>query len=738
MHEPERPTTDSRPELLSIIPFGTNEHDCLNLVVMWRSALFALICLVVTKCDAELVPDASAWGKRVEELLARPDLFPYESEEPGRAFGNLNKPLNFSGDTDSLIRKHVPRLLQVSSDEFRLQVAHEMVWPEEEDDLKHVVEFAFVKDVNSGEVLYFAQLLPEDNRVNLAVNLNTTNPKKILTWTWCNLHGLWISDETYVIDSLSWTRTKELLAAQNTVEEECISPVTEKFSVGDFRSLSFQLIDKEGNAVASSDVRPINLDITFRFPTGSFFGVGFGDSMLGTDMVIVAEKDGSFVCADFDSQSRERGPDSDLAIGGKNSIEMLFFDKESDMVTVICRKKIEPDEDEPWDASIKYEGETTFVWAFNDITVDPEENGNFLRQHSINDRGYLVADLSLNEVAGSLSIARARDKRDLQVVHGVLMYAIWGINICIGAMIARYQRHTTWWLGAHKLLQMLSTILTLPVFFLTKQFVETPRRSLHGKLGLFILFSSWFQAALGGMVYLASKKSRAVAKDVPGAKVGREACEILVKVRNMNTDMEFLRILYLEKRRDANASCWSEVDKFVSESLEKVKIPLIPTSVTLYLSVHVRQHFARPIHRVFGRILPSIAYVQMFLGLQKLQANGFINNMIYAWTGLILAILIFKELELQLGMPFGFKGKAVYLFDVGRCKSPRNKRPHVLARDSNDLRFSRDSSDVANAEEANIKPGSMSSFVTNANTTEVVEDDENAGRVENEASLTIA
>ena len=101
-------------------------------------------------------------------------------------------------------------------------------------------------------------------------------------------------------------------------------------------------------------------------------------------------------------------------------------------------------------------------------------------------------------------------KRDVQVTHGVLMFIIWSFNITVGVFVARYERHTTWWLHVHKFLQLLCSITTIPVYVIGFISAESAEHftTTHGKLGLLIAVISSIQVGSGVVMYMSAKLSR--------------------------------------------------------------------------------------------------------------------------------------------------------------------------------------------------------------------------------------
>ncbi len=101
----------------------------------------------------------------------------------------------------------------------------------------------------------------------------------------------------------------------------------------------------------------------------------------------------------------------------------------------------------------------------------------------------------------------------MRMFHGVLMGTSWGISLTIGSFIARYERHTAWWQGAHRwalaslitdcviiisklpyhriyrIMQFTSTVITFPALFVATKMVAKPGASVHAFLGY--ILSGW-------------------------------------------------------------------------------------------------------------------------------------------------------------------------------------------------------------------------------------------------------
>jgi hypothetical protein len=79
----------------------------------------------------------------------------------------------------------------------------------------------------------------------------------------------------------------------------------------------------------------------------------------------------------------------------------------------------------------------------------------------LQDRTHSVAIDFTSGVVGSSELPW---RAQMKLLHGTMMGSIWGLNVVVGVFVARYERHTTWWFGTHRILQTISTLITWPIF----------------------------------------------------------------------------------------------------------------------------------------------------------------------------------------------------------------------------------------------------------------------------------
>uniref|UniRef100_A0A7S3PMC8 Cytochrome b561 domain-containing protein n=1 Tax=Aplanochytrium stocchinoi TaxID=215587 RepID=A0A7S3PMC8_9STRA len=261
--------------------------------------------------------------------------------------------------------------------------------------------------------------------------------------------------------------------------------------------------------------------------------------------------------------------------------------------------------------------------------------------------------------------------RDLQVVHGMMMFVFWGVNIVIGGAIARYYKNTRHWFQIHKFFQLVNTFLTIPIFLLTLGFVpaEARFRTTHGKLGYSIVFLSLFQAFLGNTSHVLNKISKGLLKHCETSEtISPEVLEMVEAVKPIPINV-------VKKRRDFFEN-WShrrsmlserhkdEVDKIVKDYLTKVyflmsQIPYF-LSIISFLVKHVNQNHIRKMHRLLGRIFLLLGITQIALGLRVLKVESSVEIIIWTWISLCLFIIVYKEIERFFQLPLGVYPKLVF------------------------------------------------------------------------------
>ncbi|GBG33929.1 Alpha-galactosidase [Hondaea fermentalgiana] len=637
--------------------------------------LVLALALWVSLASALRVPPQSEWAALVADIERQHALVPFVQTfgQNDTWFSASNPPS--APDSLEVVGKHVPQMWQRSDTQVNIRVSHEMNWnPENGQDL-HYIHAVFIRNNATMDIVFVGILEPGDTSVDVDASVfgGLGGQGFLVPYEFCNIHGLWQGDALQTFDAASWNLIAESLRLFDKVEEECQGNI---YLLDDTHSLQLSLINRKGEVVV--DVADAtSLQVTFVFPRGHFLGLGFGDSMLGTDMIIAAERDGTALCADFHtsgSTSRSSGPDIDA----QQDVQVVSVTLEDKLVTLVCTKSLYSSD--PDDKAVLNQREN-LIWSFQEVDGEPSTTSNaFLKRHAATNRGYIL-DADLGGSGGELAIANSRDKRDLQVAHGMLMYMIWGINICVGAMIARYAHDRAWGIGAHRIIQGINTMLTMPGYYLSQRFVEVHFLSAHAIIGTILVYSSILQAGLGTIAYLCSKYSKKVAKEfLQSEMLSQENKDFIAKIEAEHGQRELLHEIY-HKLDTLSTPRAFEITAFIEKTVNRGIPSCVPPGIAIYVLTRLRQTVIRPIHRIVGRIMPVFAYAQIYLGLDRLQANTVIIAIINMWTILVAIILIYKESERQFGLPHGVLSKLLYFKRLIRSLLCRQKK-HDGKRDS--------------------------------------------------------
>uniref|UniRef100_A0A7S2RUD2 DOMON domain-containing protein n=1 Tax=Mucochytrium quahogii TaxID=96639 RepID=A0A7S2RUD2_9STRA len=578
---------------------------------------------------------------------------------------NWYSPANLSPVAAKKKGRHVPTIVQTSHNRFLIRSPHGMDWV---GDKPHMIDAAFVED-QDGNPVYYVDMETVDDLVNLEFQLPVDTPiTRLHVFTSCNLHGLWEGNSLRVVDSSSWNLTLESIELQkerNQTSDQCDASDGIGLNIDEDRTMKFSLYKDVG----ASDLSPVTnytqaefLMVEMTFPTGTYLAVGLGDSMTNADMVICGESGGASTCGDYSVVERYKGPVPDTTLGGTNDVEVVETSTVNGVTRISCRKHLLPKNSLAVDKSdVSLSEIQDMVFAHGTIpagvAVDPT-TASWLGYHGLDNRGH--ASVPFNGADATLVTSKDRDQRDLKVVHGVLMYTIWGINIAVGAIIARYQRHTEWWLGAHRMLQTVSTIITLPVYFLTRLFVERPYASTHAIIGYVIIYSAWLQTASGMFVYFSGKLSKKFYDRSQRVNLPKPIQSMFAELERKDQKNFFYDVAHLIKTLPAEKG--QIMQEFVADSVFLLRTPRSTQMVFYKFLSHVNTRWVRPMHAFYGKLLPTLAYCQMFLGVRLLQVNSFVKTMLIFWTALLGVIVVYKEIERQFDLPHGVPAKLVVLF----------------------------------------------------------------------------
>jgi len=567
--------------------------------------------------------------------------------------------------------RHIPQVSQVSHNTFEYLSPHEMRPG------KHYIEALYVVDTESDKVVYFSAIDPERdthiNRIGFTFSLLDGNEedaknytKRVLEpYSLCNLHGLWRGNSLPVVDASSWKRTIEAVTSQSTPgTSECLPAKPVRVDVGKQVGFSMQL---------STDKSVLNGE--YQVPLGQFLAVGFNDNMVNTYSIIcVAHTDLAESCtADavhcFQAHAPNRQGPTKIA---SESLTVKDVDCSRVGSAVIRWEKAlmqSAIDGDKLDEVIQIDGSLQpLIYAYGPIKANSLEP----KYHGLNNRGYLSANL----LSADTALIVRSDIRDLKVVHGVMMYLIWAVNITTGALLARYARKTTWWLGAHRVLQGTSTLITIPVFYLTYSWDRVSwTESPHQIMGHVIVFTSWVQASLGTLIYLCAKMNQEytdyVSKSRSLAAAERAAFQDLLK--SMGSKW-VLKAIYDPTAKGFPVGTLNHLKLLADTFFQHRRFnPILPTKIQKWIAIHGAERIFAPSHRYVGRVLPFVAMVQIFLGAQLLEANDVVLHMLIIWEVIIFILIVYKEVERRLDLPRGVGTKMRLLFGM----KPRKELPSL-------------------------------------------------------------
>ena len=159
-------------------------------------------------------PALTALGVRrqVEEIESRPDPLTPEVRQ-------------------TKVKSHVVKLSQVDADRLRLSMPTHAVQDVDfsKPDNGHFIEAVWVRQVGgSKDVAYFRNVTLVEGQVDLSLqvmehllNQSFTSPIRLQAVAWCNIHGLWTSEEITFVPPLYWDIASSFGDSQGNTDNEC-------------------------------------------------------------------------------------------------------------------------------------------------------------------------------------------------------------------------------------------------------------------------------------------------------------------------------------------------------------------------------------------------------------------------------------------------------------------------------------------------------------------------------------
>ena len=671
------------------------------------SALAAAVWLACLACGLARkgtlsVPDAEAWATRVGALNAsvgRGNVLGgagwYEPSNPPECLPLCNPVCAFScpagaarGTYAELAFKHVPELRQVGTTRFAYVHPHIMLW-QANGTIKHAIAAVFVLD-ESGRAVYYGESSSDNDHIETWFEYDAAGrPGARLTpYAFCNRHGGWRGAALAVVDpatlglavclaqqpNASRGSTADGSGSSTSTSAACASttdragaPVGGAVVVSsadrvDFRSA---LLDAAGRVLsAASAGEATQVQVTLRWPAGSFMGLGFAAQMAPSDLVMCAETGGQVACHDMWVSARELGPRTDASLGGQNDVLVVASSVVDGIASATVRKPLRPSD--VFDVAISALRQDVIV-AYGAV---PRGGGNLSAgagagyYHGMRRRfRYAGLSLALPAANGAQACSSTVVGDEHKVVHGVMMLITWSVIIVTGAVVARYERHNAWWIHVHRFMQTIGTMITFPGFLLTGTWARGASWavSAHRVIGITILACSWAQALCGSLLYQSSEFSLAFCEWAacssalsPGAK------QHLQHLTDVHGSREVLAALYQSQRLEEEklapgakmklAETRTELDQALLRFSLHETLPGRCCSRRLMLRVATRGKVSllRPMHRAVGLVLPAVAIFQVCLGTLALEPTDTVRNIILAWLLVVTAYALNAELWLQL------------------------------------------------------------------------------------------
>eukprot|EP00736_Rhodelphis_marinus_P007354 Rmarinus@m.23554 len=404
-------------------------------------------------------------------------------------------------------------------------------------------------------------------------------------------------------------------------------------------------------------------------------------------------------------------PKVDTDLGGTDDLILMSSESVDGVTTVVFRRKTDTG-DTIGDRRVPTET-TSIIYAYT--------AGSRLQYHRSR-RGLL--QLNLYDVsAGTVVVTEDISSRErLKILHGLLMSVVWGLNALGGFIVARYYRHTTYWLGAHRAVQTLNTIVTWPLIFVGRELADSRFNTTHGVIGYTIGVSSIVQAQSGVLTMLLHRRIREKEqerkKKIEEKKQWRATAGIDKPVSGGPSSPGYRsRGMSLPstggipvptsisggspqtapqtaspRPRPVSQTCFCSHNSHpvtsasaepsesggnvIRESMNKVLDWMLARNVVVYMSFF---------HRWFGKLVLICGIVQIYLGADLYGMSADIWFTLELWLLSMFCLLLWKEIELWTNIsPF-----RVFASCLVRCIPERlRKKKHVDSSPDNPyLRF---------------------------------------------------
>ena len=242
-----------------------------------------------------------------------------------------------------------------------------------------------------------------------------------------------------------------------------------------------------------------SLDIYLYSEGIHWFGLGFGKSMHGSDMIVVEIKNKSAIIVS-DMYDQGDGLQLDEDLGGTNNIYMIDSSISSKGVYVHLRRKLKTGD--IYDAELTDSGDNDLIWIYSPNTSLDEYSNN-------SKMGFIPGGLALHEpfIALEYKDQHGMTKSVFKTwlwLHGIFEFIAWGIVAEIGSYFVRYFRHWNKYLLAHSICFWIvlfpSIIWTIIAIFVDKIYNDDNVGYWTGNGGYILHFTAGISLMILGFV----------------------------------------------------------------------------------------------------------------------------------------------------------------------------------------------------------------------------------------------
>lgn len=175
------------------------------------------------------------------------------------------------------------------------------------------------------------------------------------------------------------------------------------------------------------------IDLALQYNRKGHFSIGFGDDMKKVDMITIEKENENLILTDRWS-IRDEIPLEDKQFGGKNDLELTYFNVKNEEKTICFRRKL--DTGDKFDHIIKKE-KTIITYAFSD--------NDFLSYH---EKNYFSFFVDFSKEGKQKAVYINKFKNTLIDGHAIGLLLGWGFVVEIPIFYARIRRNVEkhmWW-----------------------------------------------------------------------------------------------------------------------------------------------------------------------------------------------------------------------------------------------------------------------------------------------------